>query len=191
MPEKIDILEHLADFTACPLDKYSDVSNFTSEYGMYTDFINPASSSGSSLALEYDKYGVSQTYLIYKKDDIERKNICAYFSIGPDMINFYNENRPDNVPTHIDTAGAIKIHYLASSLDFAEKYSHIVKFIVSIVKNLITDTLNETLNIRYITLDADDQSGNKDIVKIYKNAGFYVAGRNFELDYMICDVYSS
>ena len=190
MPEKIDISKHLADFTACPLDKYTDVSNFKSEYGMYTDFINPSSNSGASLALEYDKYGVSQTYLIYKIDDIEKKNICAYFSIGPDMISFSKESRPDNVPIHIDTAGAIKIHYLASSLDFAEKYSHIVKFIVSIVKNLITETLNETLNIRYITLDADDQSGNKDIVEIYKSVGFYVAGKSFELDYMIYDIYS-
>ncbi len=190
MQEKIDISEHLADFTACPLDKYTDVSNFKSEYGMYTDFINSASGAGSSLALEYNKYGVSQTYLIYKIDDLEKKNICAYFCIGPDMITFSKNNRPDNVPMHIDTAGAIKIHYLASSLDFAEKYNHIVKFIVSIVKNLITETLNETLNIRYITLDADDQSGNKDIVKIYENAGFYVAGQSFELDYMIYDIYS-
>lgn len=190
MPEKIDISEHIADFTACPLDKYTDIYNFKSEYGMYTDFINPSSNSGASLALEYDKYGVSQTYLIYKIDDIEKKNICAYFSIGPDMISFSKESRPDNIPLHIDTAGAIKIHYLASSLDFAEKYGHIVKFIVSIVKNLITEILNETLNIRYITLDADDQSGNKDIVEIYKSVGFYVAGKSFELDYMIYDIYS-
>ncbi|MGI5063538.1 hypothetical protein E4N95_08630 [Treponema denticola] len=103
MPEKIDISEHIADFTACPLDKYTDISNFKSEYGMYTDFINPSSSSGSSLALEYDKYGVAKTYLIYKKDDIEKKSVCAYFSICPDMIGFSKENRPDNVPLHIDT----------------------------------------------------------------------------------------
>ena len=50
MPEKIDISEHIADFTACPLDKYTDISNFKSEYGMYTDFINPSSNSGASLA---------------------------------------------------------------------------------------------------------------------------------------------
>ncbi|UTC67808.1 MULTISPECIES: hypothetical protein [unclassified Treponema] len=187
---KIDVSKHLSDFKIAILNSKTDVSNFISEYGMYTGFINSASSSGSSLALEYDKYGVAKTYLIYRKDDIEKKNICAYFSIGPDMISFYSENRPDHVPTHIDTAGAIKIHYLASSLDFAEKYSHIVKFIVSIVKNLITKILNKNLNIRYIALDADDQSGNKDIVKIYKNAGFYVAGKSFELDYMIYDIYS-
>ena len=187
---KIDVSKCLADFKLAMLNAKTDVSNFTSEYGMYTDFINPSSNSGVSLALEYDGYGVSQTYLIYKKDDIEKKNICAYFSIGPDMISFSKESRPDNVPMHIDTAGAIKIHYLASSLDFAENYSHIVKFIILLVKNLITKILNKNLNIRYITLDADDQSGNKDIVEIYKNVGFYVAGKSFELDYMIYDIYS-
>ncbi|EMB28477.1 hypothetical protein [Treponema denticola] len=187
---KIDVSKCLSDFKLAILNAKTDVSSFTSEYGMYTDFINPSSSSGSSLALEYDKYGVAKTYLIYKKDDIEKKSVCAYFSIGPDMIGFSKENRPDNVPLHIDTAGAIKIHYLASSLDFAEKYSHIVKFIILLVKNLIAKILNKNLNIRYITLDADDQSGNKDIVEIYKSVGFYVAGKSFELDYMIYDIYS-
>lgn len=100
---KIDVSKCLSDFKLAILNAKTDVSSFTSEYGMYTDFINPSSSSGSSLALEYDKYGVAKTYLIYKKDDIEKKSFCAYFSIGPDMIGFSKENRPDNVPLHIDT----------------------------------------------------------------------------------------
>ena len=100
---KIDVSKCLSDFKLAILNAKTDVSSFTSEYGMYTDFINPSNSSGSSLALEYDKYGVAKTYLIYKKDDIEKKSVCAYFSIGPDMISFSKENRPDNVPLHIDT----------------------------------------------------------------------------------------
>ena len=51
---KVDVSKCLADFKLAMLNAKTDVSNFISEYGMYTDFINPSSSSGSSLALEYD-----------------------------------------------------------------------------------------------------------------------------------------
>lgn len=56
---------------------------------MYTKL--PHGNSRSSLAL-CDKYGVLQTYLIYKEmNDAEKKMIYLYFCLESDMISFLRE----------------------------------------------------------------------------------------------------
>ena len=62
------------------------------------------------------------------------------------------------------------IYYLATYVDFAKKYHHVVRFIIERVK--VIALYIRYVNVRYITVDVDIDNGSNNIVEIYKNAGF-------------------
>lgn len=162
LQDKIDLLEHVDEFYIQLLTPDTDLSSFITESDVFTCWLRENAKISDDLK-------ITKTYLIYRKDD--GKNVCGYFSLMFSSIKYDKDMKLQNMPNCIEESGSLSIYYLATSVDFAEKYCHIVKFIINCVKTIALH-VSEYVNVRYITVDADMDNGNEDIVKIYENAGF-------------------
>lgn len=182
--DKKDILLNQELFIIKPLTENIDVSGFFASYSLYTSFLK-------NHAKNYKKYGIATTFLICNR---ESDIIVAYFSLMPGSLNVYNDNifeknfLPEGFPSTAEKIGTIHIYYLAASRDFEDEYYHIVQYIINSVQYLIAKKLSSTFNFKYITLDADCDQGNENIVSIYEKAGFKQIGNDCELPLMILPV---
>ena len=158
---KKKLLDYIDYFEIQRLTQDHDLSIFEAECGgIYTDFL-------VKNAKKCDSERITTTYIITRKN--ANKTVCAYFSIF-----FYSitAKRMENIPAYIYSVGAIEIYQLAASVEFAKEYGHIVDFIVRAVVARAIAICKTHINLRYITVHADPEQGNEDIVKIYKSIGF-------------------
>ena len=163
MSKKLNILDYIDDFVISPIRYDTDVSYFKSDGGdIYTSFL-------TNNAKNTDASKITKTYLFQKKS--ANNEIYGYFAILTDSIEISRDIRPKDIPEFMTLAGAIQIYQLAASEKCVKKYNHIVEYIVRNVKAIVL-SLRNRINIRYITLYADEECGNKNIVKIYEKAGF-------------------
>ncbi len=180
---KLDLIEYSHKFEIVPLKEDTDVSYFQSRFSTYSEFLKKT-------AKKTDKVKATKTFLIQDK---KSHTIQAYFSIFPDNVEISysgDMQKKINIPTSINFVGAIQIHQLAASIEFEDNYHHIVKYIVQSVEYLISQ-MTSFLNIRFISLYADNESGNKNVVEIYKKAGFAIFEdkQTPETTFMIYDIY--
>ena len=158
---KKNALDCVGDFEIRRLTEKTDVSNFKADGGdIYTTFL-------VQNAKNCDAKKITTTYLVFHKGDNER--VCAYFSL---LFHSISAEKLKKIPMYIYNVGAIEIYQLAASYDFAQEYCHIVDFIIQVVVAKALTVCKQHINVRFITVHADPEQGNKDIVKIYKKAGF-------------------
>ena len=183
MPEdtRIDVLEHIEEFSFEPLQSDTELQGFSNEYPDYTAFL-------FSNAKRMDSTGVTRTYLLYNA----QHKICAYVSLLPGTIEvnraFKSEFSTIDFPNAADKIGTIHIHHLAGDFEFCKEYRHIIKLTVEYVRTMIVNHINKYLNVCFISLDADINT-DPDLEEKYKAAGFVSVGYNGELPLMVCPVY--
>jgi hypothetical protein len=135
---------------------------------------------------------VAKTLLLI---EISSNKIVAYVSLLADIVVLRTDEKPGGLPAKFgDSFGALKIHMLAADRVFCEKYSHITEFLVNIVQGIAMHLNEEHIACRFITLDADFDTGNPQITEIYKSIGFVVhASRIADMESltpMLLDLYT-
>lgn len=166
---KKNILDCVGDFEIRRLTENTDVSSFQADGGdIYTSFL-------VKNAKDCDAKKITTTYLVFHKESKEK--ICAYFSL---LFHSISAEKLKEIPMYIYNVGAIEIYQLAASYEFAQEYCHIVDFIIQVVVAKALALCKQHINVRFITVHADPEQGNKNIVTIYKKAGFTELELNFD-----------
>jgi hypothetical protein len=143
------------------IDKSCDITTFSNpRYQDYQDFLQ-------SKAFTYADKHVAATYVMQKRDSSE---IVAYFAIMVDIISLDNCTHLEHTDgLHIS---ALKIYRLAASQTLCNYYYGIAEVLLDSIAHIALELSEKYLPIRFLTLDADEEYGNRKIVDIYTRYGF-------------------